>query len=429
MLERVTDSEQLRRAALTRVGTLVQGKWSLVRLLGVGGSAAVYEAEHRNGRRVAIKMLHPKYAGEQGAQRRFLQEAYAANRVQHPDVVQVYDDGVDEHGNVFLVSELLRGRSLAELQREQGGTLPPATAVKLVCAALKPLAAAHATGVVHRDLKPANLFLCDGGAVKLLDFGIARIAEAPGAGSLQTATGTWLGTPAFVAPEQARGRWPDVDERSDVWAMGATLFTLLSGQFVYRAETTNEQLGLAMTTPARSLASVGAFVPALVAAVDRALEFEQARRFPNAAAMLQALVEVQSKLNDEPVAVHELASVSPRLPALFGRRARWGLVLAAALVLLGHYALRPEPDDEPEPRAAVPVSSALAVLAQAAAPSVAPPAGEPETSTTTPVTQPVASRVAPTVARRVVSAARPHPAPAKALASGSPAANPLDIRD
>lgn len=428
MLERVTDSEQLRRAALTRVGTLVQGKWSLVRLLGVGGSAAVYEAEHRNGRRVAIKMLHPKYAGEQGAQRRFLQEAYAANRVQHPDVVQVYDDGVDEHGNVFLVSELLRGSSLAELQREQGGALPPATAVKLVCAALKPLAAAHATGVVHRDLKPANLFWCEGGAVKLLDFGIARIAEAPGGGSLQTATGTWLGTPAFVAPEQARGRWTDVDERSDVWAMGATLFTLLSGQFVYRAETMNEQLGLAMTTPARSLASVGAFAPALVDVVDRALEFDQAQRFPNAAAMLQALVDVQSKLNDEPVAVHTLASVSPRLPASSWLRARWGIVLAAALVPFGYYTLRPDPGAR-APSPAATVSGELAAPARAAAPSVAPLAGEPKTLPTTPVVAPAASRAAPVAARRGVSAARPQPAPVKAVVSSPPPANPLDIRD
>jgi serine/threonine-protein kinase len=432
MLDRVSESEQLRDAALQRVGRLVQDKWSLVRLLGVGGSAAVYEAEHRNGRRVAIKMLHAKYSAERDAQRRFLQEAYAANRVEHPDVVQVYDDGVDENGNVFLVSELLRGRSLAELQAELGGTLPPATAVRLIGAALEPLAAAHEKGVVHRDLKPANLFSCDSGAVKLLDFGIARIAEAPSGRSVQTATGSWLGTPAFAAPEQARGRFREVDERSDVWAMGATLFTLLTGQFVYQAETINEQLGLAMTTPARSLASVGEFPAALVRVVDRALEFEQQDRFPNAAAMLKELRSIQGGLSDEPVVVRTLVSSKPR-PALgTTSKAIWALV-GAGLVLTGYYLTRVPP------AASTPSSSAdvREVERAAQAPASAPQpvrleAGGAAMAPSDPVASAPTSPTGATVARRTGSVAagkgQPPPAP-QAATSTVPATNPLDIRE
>jgi serine/threonine protein kinase len=419
----VTDSDQLTRAALTRVGTRLKDKWSLLRLLGVGGSAAVYEAEHRNGRRVAIKMLHAKYSAEHSAQRRFLQEAYAANRVQHPDVVQVYDDGVDENGNVFLVSELLEGRSLAELQAERGGPLPPATAVNLVCAALEPLAAAHAKGVVHRDLKPGNLFLCDSGALKLLDFGIARIAEAPTGGSMQTATGAWFGTPAFVAPEQARGRWSDVDERSDIWAIGATLFTLLSGQFVFRAETLNEQLGLAMTTPARSLGSVGDFPSGLVSVVDRALAFEQSERFPNAASMLDALRALQTVLDDEPVSVQTLGS--RRAPGRSARHlARWGLALGAALGVLGFYWMR-----SVATQASVQATTETSVLrVPAPVPSTSRPvAALPPIEVPSPSPSSVALVRVPL--RPASSVGKVRQPLAKAAPSSTPRGNPLDIRD
>lgn len=418
----MSESEQLRETALQRVGTLVQDKWSLVRLIGVGGSAAVYEAEHRNGRRVAIKMLHAKYSTEREAQRRFLQEAYAANRVQHPDVVQVYDDGVDENGNVFLVSELLQGRSLAELQEEQGGTLPPATAVKLICAALEPLAAAHDKGIVHRDLKPGNLLLCDSGAVKLLDFGIARMAEAPSGGNVQTATGTWLGTPAFVAPEQARGRLREVDERSDVWAMGATLFTLLSGQYVYQAETMNEQLGLAMTTPARSLASLGPFPSALVRVVDRALEFSPKDRFPNAAALLAELRGIQGTLRDQPVPVATLASAQG--PALRSKTKAGLALVAAALVLAGYYLTRTAPA-----ASTAPISDDVRATDQAApAPAPAPVSHQPaaDLAATAPSTSNPTSRAVATAAPR---AKLQPPAAPKATASAAPATNPLDIRE
>ena len=152
------------------------------------------------------------------------------------------------------------------------------------------LDAAHARGVVHRDIKPDNLFVTDDGLVKVLDFGVARLFEhIPGA-TIETRDGSTLGTPAFMAQEQARGRWDEVDARTDLWALGATLFTLCSGQVVHPAETANEQLGKAMSTPARSLGSHDPELPELfVATVDRALAFDREKRFADAASMQAAL--------------------------------------------------------------------------------------------------------------------------------------------
>lgn len=447
-LKALTESDEQKQRALERVGSVVQGKWTLLALLGVGGSAAVYAAEHRNGRRAAIKLLHPRYVGHKSAQRRFLQEAYAANRVQHPSVVQVFDDGTDEHGNAFLVSELLEGRSLAEVQEQSTDQrLGPATSTRLVCAALEPLAAAHRKGIVHRDLKPGNLFLCENGSVKLLDFGIARMAEAPISGSQQTATGAWLGTPAFVAPEQARARWSEVDARSDVWAMGATLFTLLTGEFVYRAETLNEQLGLAMTTPARSLASMGSFSPGLVEVVDRALAFEKEERFADAAALLGALSLVVPSLNDnvvprtsaqQPRASASSATQDPLLRSTLGsttasasspakRGMIAGLSMGGALGLFAFFwsthsappalpiASAPHAQSPAPPRLD-PLPSASAETAPPAAPAVA--ASE--------RALPVATASAP-VAVKVRTPSKPRSGPP--AASVKPPANLLDIRD
>ena len=112
------------------------------------------------------------------------------------------------------------------------------------------LVAAHEKGIIHRDLKPENLFITQGGQVKLLDFGIARLRELPLGGAGTTATGFFMGTPAFMAPEHARGKWSEVDGRSDVWSVGATLFTMITGTFVHDSETAMDTLVMAVTRPA-----------------------------------------------------------------------------------------------------------------------------------------------------------------------------------
>ncbi|HVU02291.1 MAG TPA: protein kinase [Polyangiaceae bacterium] len=272
-----------------RIGTLLNGKWRLDELLGVGGMAAVYLATHRNGKEVAIKVLHPEASQSAEVRERFLREGYAANRVKHEGAVSVFDDDVAEDGSAFLVMELLDGETLEARRERKGGRLPAEEVLSVMDRVLDTLAAAHEQGIVHRDLKPENLFLTANGSVKILDFGIARLREVSGQKS-STQTGSTMGTPAFMAPEQARGRWNEVDARTDLWAVGATMFTLLSGHYVHEAGTVNESIALAVTQRARSVATVAPDLAApVVQFVDKALTYESDGRFPNAQAMQDEL--------------------------------------------------------------------------------------------------------------------------------------------
>ncbi|HWZ91657.1 MAG TPA: serine/threonine-protein kinase, partial [Polyangiaceae bacterium] len=151
-------------------------RWTLLETLGVGGTGTVYQAVHRNGRHVAVKVLHPELAYHSTIRKRFLSEGYAANRVRHPGAVAVLDDGEEADGTAFLVMELLEGRSLAKLLSERGA-LPVAEVVAAALSTLEVLAAAHDNGVVHRDVKPGNIFATLDGKIKLLDFGIAQVAD------------------------------------------------------------------------------------------------------------------------------------------------------------------------------------------------------------------------------------------------------------
>ncbi|MET0793667.1 MAG: serine/threonine-protein kinase, partial [Polyangiaceae bacterium] len=274
-----TDNTTTARAQ-ARVGTLLNGKWHLDQLVGVGGMAAVYAATHRNGKRVAIKILHPEISADDNARQRFLREGYAANQVGHRGAVTADDDGMTEDGVAFLVMELLEGETIEQRSVRLGGTLEAREVLALMDQALATLEAAHAKHIVHRDLKPENLFLTREGVVKVLDFGIARMLD--GSGSPSQTQGV-MGTPSFMAPEQARGRWEEVDARSDLWAIGATMFSLLSGRFVHRAETANEALVAAVTERAPSLGSVAPQIhPAVVALVDKVLSYERELRFQSA---------------------------------------------------------------------------------------------------------------------------------------------------
>lgn len=153
------------------------GKWTLRRLVGVGGMAAVYEAEHRNGKRVAVKVLHAELSIAGEVLSRFLREGYAANRVGHPGAVSVLDDGVAEDGAAFLVMDLLEGETLEVRRTRSRGGLPVAEVLRIADAVLDILAAAHTRGIVHRDVKPENIFVTSAGEVRLLDFGIARVHD------------------------------------------------------------------------------------------------------------------------------------------------------------------------------------------------------------------------------------------------------------
>ncbi|MBI4700325.1 MAG: protein kinase [Deltaproteobacteria bacterium] len=300
MRETASAGDQLRRRAERRVGAVLNEKWQLDRLLGVGGMAAVYAATHRNGKRVAVKVLHPERALNESIRRRFLREGYAANKVDHPGAVSVLDDAVAKDGSVFLVMDLLEGETL-QARIERVGPLPVEAVLPVVHCLLDVLAAAHDKGIVHRDLKPENVFVTDADVVKVLDFGIARLREDAGRTGA-TGADTSLGTPAFMPPEQARGRWNQVDGRSDLWAVGAIMFTLLTGRYVHQAATLNEHLLAAMTEPAPALGVVAPEVPAQVASiVDRALAFEKDARWPDARAMQQAVADAYEALVGTPL--------------------------------------------------------------------------------------------------------------------------------
>jgi serine/threonine-protein kinase len=276
--------------ARARIGTVLKEKWTLDGLLGVGGMAAVYSATHRNGKRVAVKVLRDEFSHDQQVRTRFLREGYAANALQDEGAVSVLDDDIATDGSAFIVMELLEGETLEAHWERAGRRLPMLDLLAYIDALLGVLATAHSRNVIHRDIKPDNVFVTRGGALKVLDFGIAKVFEAEQAGFTATRAGTIMGTPAYMAPEQARARWDEVDGRTDLWAVGATMFMLLSGRHVHQAESGTDQLIKNATCPAPSLQSVAPEVPPVVAAiVDRALAFERRDRWPDAAAMRTAV--------------------------------------------------------------------------------------------------------------------------------------------
>ena len=275
--------------ARSRVGAVLCGKYRLDRLLGIGGMACVYAATHlRNADRVAVKILHRELAIDNGFRARFLREGDAANRVGHPGTVRALDDDVAEDGSLFMVMDLLDGETVHARWKQMGRRLGAREVVNLLCEVLDVLSSAHANGIVHRDLKPENLFLTRDGKVKVLDFGLARPRDGSPA---ETRTGAVFGTPAFMAPEQALGKTSEVDAQSDVWAVGATAFLLLTGRLVHQAETTEETIALAASLSAAPTGLVDHDVPPVIArVVDRALAFHKADRWPSARAMRDALI-------------------------------------------------------------------------------------------------------------------------------------------
>jgi serine/threonine-protein kinase len=294
-----------------RVGTVVVGKYRLDRVIGIGGMAAVYAATHRNQAEFAVKMLHPYVSSRDDLRSRFLREGYIANSVKHVGAVRVVDDDVAEDGSAFLVMELLQGASVEDLWFACDRRLPLRPAVAVGHQLLDVLAAAHAKNIIHRDIKPANLFVTTTGDLKVLDFGIARLRDAGGSAMhATTQSGTMLGTPAFMAPEQARGQSKEVDGQTDVWAVGATLFALVSGHIVHEARNAPELVLLAGTAKARPLASVAPDVPREIAAVvDKALAFDKPARWESAAAMRDALRDAYKAAFREPLSRQVLAAL------------------------------------------------------------------------------------------------------------------------
>ncbi len=264
-----------------RVGTTLRGKWTLEKLIGVGGMAAVYVGLHGIGRRDAIKILHAHFAKDRDLRKRFEREAQAANRFHHPGAVEILDMDIADDGAPFLVMELLEGESLGA--RADRGPLPNEEVLRYVDELLDVLAAAHAQGIIHRDIKPDNLFISNSGRLKVLDFGIARMRQGA-VSSLYTKAGALLGTLSYMPPEQILGE--AIDARADLFAVGATMFRLIARRRLHEAVSESDMVVKMATQPVPKICSVAPAVPRAVGlVVDRALAFAKEQRYPDALTM------------------------------------------------------------------------------------------------------------------------------------------------
>jgi serine/threonine-protein kinase len=272
--------------------------------------AVVYAATHRNGYRVAIKMLKPRHSSYADLRRAFGREARVANEVPHRCVVPVLDDDITENGEPFLVLPLLEGETLESRWAANGGRLPARFVIAVAHELLSALEVAHAKGILHRDLKPDNVFLTSEGQVRLMDFGIARNRDYAVA---DTMPGRVVGTPAYMPPERALGQRDKIDGRSDIWAIGAMMFRLLSGQFVHDERSPQSLLnrhGTAAAPPLRAVAP--SVAPPLAEVVDRALAFEVDARWRDAGEMKVALERAARLMFSDALELERWAPVPQR---------------------------------------------------------------------------------------------------------------------
>jgi tRNA A-37 threonylcarbamoyl transferase component Bud32 len=368
-------------AALAHVGTTVADKYRLLSLLGAGGMGAVYEAEHVfTKRRVALKRMHPDIARSKHAADRFIRESQAPSTIGHPGIVQVLDGGAEADGSLYLVLELLDGVSMQDALDQ--GALEVSAIVQIGIELLEALEAAHEKGFIHRDIKPDNVFLAHDGrgsvTVKLLDFGIASL-QTEGDAKL-TRTGSVLGTPQYMSPEQAQGG--GIDARSDLWSVGAMLYRALAGRAPYRGDTYNALIVSIVTGQHAPLSESRPDLPnGLLETVERAMRKSPVERFHSAAQMGTALRAVSldeadasrvrpagpppAAISNERRAPAPVRAAPPTAAARPASRNMVG-VMAAVCVLcaLGMLALRAKPSQ---------VREASAQLTVAAPPRSAPP--------------------------------------------------------
>lgn len=278
------------------VGTTLNNTYAVERVLGEGGMGRVYLAQHKRiaQKRVAVKVLHDEFSGNLQVLARFQREAEAAAAISHPNVVTVLDVDVTPRGMPYLVCEYLEGVDLSDHLREVKRLDVP-DAVSITRQLCRGLGAAHARGVIHRDLKPPNVFLVGDfskGAparlfAKVLDFGLSRFHTAGGDQNL-TKTGFIMGTPSYMAPEQARGQ--HVDHRADVYGLGTILYTVLTGRAPYQEETPQATiLALLNSEPPRPRSLAPTIPPHVELIIERAMARKPEDRYPDMAAFEQAL--------------------------------------------------------------------------------------------------------------------------------------------
>jgi serine/threonine-protein kinase len=276
---------------------LVAGKYRVTDLLGRGGMGSVWAGTHTSlGTRVAVKFIDQEHATSREARQRFENEARAAASLRSKHVVEVYDHGVTDDGRPFIVMEYLDGEPL-DRRLDRIGRMQPKDAARIAGQVCRALSKAHAVGIVHRDLKPENVFLVwddeDGADVaKVVDFGIAKFTDSVAASSSATRTGSVLGTPYYMSPEQARGL-RSVDFRSDLWSVGVIVFRCMTGHLPFEGEAVGDVLVKLCTAPIPVPSQLAPDLPpGFDAWTARALAREPEGRFQSAADLAQSLAAV-----------------------------------------------------------------------------------------------------------------------------------------
>jgi len=276
---------------------VIAGKYRLTRLLGRGGMGAVWEGTHSSlGTRVAVKFIDAEYAESPEARSRFENEARAAARLRSKHVVEVYDHGVSDDGCPFIVMEFLQGEPL-DKRLDRLGRLPPKETAQIVLQICRALAKAHAANIVHRDLKPENVFLVwddeeRTDVVKVVDFGIAKFNDTSLSSSSATRTGSVLGTPHYMSPEQARGL-RSVDSRSDLWSVAVIAYRCIMGALPFDGEAVGDLLVKLCTAPIPVPSEIAPDVPpSFDAWIHKGLTREPEQRFQTAAQLSESLAAV-----------------------------------------------------------------------------------------------------------------------------------------
>ncbi len=374
------------------VGQMV-GEYRVTKLIGEGGMGTVWQGVHPLIEKfAALKVLKPAFSHDPDSMQRFLAEAKAANRIGHPNIVDIFSFGSLPDGSQYFAMEFLVGRSLAAFLEQRK---PPSYAeVRLILSqVLDGLEAAHAGGIVHRDLKPDNIYLCDlpngGFKVKLLDFGVAKFLD--GASTVRTTqTGTPIGTPLYMSPEHCRGR--GLDRQSDLYSLGCILFEMLVGRPPFDAPSPYEVISLHLTAPVPRPGNLCEMPEDLEEVILRLLEKEKEKRIGSVAQLREVLLPILDRLaGSEPVRQAHSLPPRPAIPleqvaatrlSQRGRRrspmlilggATFALGLAGAILLFG----RSRDPQLPAPVAPAPAPVVAVDPKPAPAPEAAPPAPAP----------------------------------------------------
>ena len=330
-------------------GHLISGKYRLQRVLGAGSMGSVWAARNElTNRDFAIKFLLPELSQNEDALNRFFLEARACGQIRHPAIVDVYDMGQAEDGSPYLVMELLEGEGFDHRIARQG-YIRPVDVCRYISTISRGLEEAHTRGLIHRDLKPGNIFFAidKGGDVfpKVLDFGISKETSAEHFDYVKTSTGTVLGSPAYMSPEQARGEL-DIDARADIWALGVIMYEALTGQVPFDANNYNALMLAIITQPHVPVTEVAPDVPReLAEVVDRLLQKDRNDRVHSAGELADWLERIYAKMTQTPLSRPERSLPPPDFTTQHGwfktrvtggpSRLSAAVVIASLLLVVG----------------------------------------------------------------------------------------------